>query len=86
MLDPRFLFSITPVETLRLLRRRTPLLRNGPSWTAFELLNSPKHARGIRFADLLLRQEAMVQTPSTRFLRLVDFGNHYPSRHLLDAL
>ena len=61
MADPRYLLSLTPVETWRLLRRRLPVLRNGPAWTAFELLASPKHARGIRFAELLLRQEAIVQ-------------------------
>ena len=61
MPDPHYLLSLTPLETWRLFRRRVPLLRNGPAWTAFELLASPKHARGIRFAELLLRQEAIVQ-------------------------
>jgi len=61
MPNPRYLLSLTPVETWRLLRRRLPLLRHGPAWTALELLASPKHARGIRFAELLLRQEAIVR-------------------------
>lgn len=37
------------------------MLRNGPAWTASELLSSGKHGRGIRFAELLLRQEAIVR-------------------------
>lgn len=49
------------METWRLLRRRLPLLRNGPAWTADELMSSSKHGRGIRFAELLLRQEAVVR-------------------------
>lgn len=56
-----YLLSLTPLETWRLLRRRLPMLRNGPAWTADELLSSGKHSRGIRFAELLLRQEAVVR-------------------------
>lgn len=56
-----YLLSLTPRETWRLLRHRLPGLRGGPSWTAAELLSSPKHGRGIRFAELLLRQEAILR-------------------------
>lgn len=56
-----YLASLTPLETWRLVRRRLPILRNGPAWTANELLLSSKHLRGIRFAELLLRQEAVVR-------------------------
>lgn len=56
-----YLLSLTPRETWRLVRRRLPLLRQGPAWTAPELLSSAKHGRGIRFAELLLRQEAIVR-------------------------
>ncbi|MBM3527022.1 MAG: hypothetical protein FJX62_02930 [Alphaproteobacteria bacterium] len=56
-----YLLTLTPLETWRLVRRRLPLLRNGPAWTADELLSSGKHGRGIRFAELLLRQEAVVR-------------------------
>ncbi len=56
-----YLLSLTPLETWRLLRRRLPVLRNGLAWTAGELLSSGKHSRGIRFAELLLRQEAVVR-------------------------
>lgn len=56
-----YLLSLTPVETWRLARRRLPVLRNGPAWTASELLSSAKHGRGISFAELLLRQEAVVR-------------------------
>lgn len=55
-----YLLTLTPRETWRLARRRLPILRNGPAWTAEELLSSAKHGRGIRFAELLLRQEAVV--------------------------
>ena len=57
-----YLLSLTPVETWRLVRRRLPGLRGGPAWTAAELLSSSKHKRGIRFAELLLRQEAVVRS------------------------
>ncbi len=56
-----YLLALTPVDTWRLVRRRLPLLRDGPAWTASELLSSAKHGRGIRFAELLLRQEAVVR-------------------------
>jgi hypothetical protein len=56
-----YLLTLTPLETIRLLRRRLPVLRGGPAWTARELLSSQKHSRGIRFAELLLRQEAVVR-------------------------
>ena len=60
-----YLLSLTPMEIGRLVRRRLPVTRSGPSWTAAELLSSSKHSRGIRFAELLLRQEAIIrrQTP-----------------------
>jgi hypothetical protein len=54
-----YLLSLTPRETWRILRNRLPGLRGGPAWTATELMSSPKHARGIRFAELLARQEAI---------------------------
>jgi len=56
-----YLLTLTPRETWRILRRRLPGLRSGPAWTADELLTSSKHSRGIRFAELLLRQQAVVQ-------------------------
>jgi hypothetical protein len=56
-----YLKSLTPLETWRLARHRLPGLRGGPAWTAEELLSSAKHSRGIRFAELLLRQEAVVR-------------------------
>ena len=56
-----YLASLTPLETWRLLRLRLPVLKRGPAWTADELLSSSKHSRGIRFAELLLRQEAVVR-------------------------
>jgi hypothetical protein len=56
-----YLLTLTPRETWRIARHRLPFFRGGPSWTAEELLSSPKHARGIRFAELLLRQEAIVR-------------------------
>ena len=56
-----YLMSLTPRETWRVVRHRLPGFRNGPSWTAAELLSSAKHSRGIRFAELLLRQEAVVR-------------------------
>jgi hypothetical protein len=56
-----YLLTLTPLETWHLARRRLPILRGGPAWTADELLSSAKHGRGIRFAELLLRQEAVVR-------------------------
>jgi hypothetical protein len=56
-----YLFNLTPFETWRLARHRLPGLRGGPAWTANELLSSAKFSRGIRFAELLLRQEAVVR-------------------------
>jgi hypothetical protein len=55
------LLSLTPLESWRIIRLRLPLLRGGPAWTPSELLSSPKHGRGIRFAELLLRQEALIR-------------------------
>ena len=57
----RQLADLTPRETWRLLRRRLPGLRNAPAWTAMDLLGSTKHRHGIRFAELLLRQEAILR-------------------------
>ena len=54
-----YLLSLTPRETWRLVRLRLPGLRGGPAWTATELMSSSKQARGIRFAELLARQEAI---------------------------
>ena len=56
-----YLLSLTPLETWRLARRRLPGLKRGPAWTPAELLSSAKHSRGIRFAELLLRQEAVAR-------------------------
>ncbi len=56
-----YLLSLTPLETWRLARRRLPGFKGGPAWTPSELLLSVKHGRGIRFAELLLRQEAVVR-------------------------
>lgn len=56
-----YLLSLTPLEVWRLLRRRLPILKSGPAWTPTEILSSAKHLRGIRFAELLLRQEAVVR-------------------------
>ena len=57
-----YLLSLTPRESWRILRHRLPGLRGGPSWQPHELIYSSKHGRGIRFAELLLRQEAVVAT------------------------
>lgn len=54
-----YLLSLTPRETWRIFRHRLPGLRGGPAWTANELMSSSKHTRGIRFAELLARQEAI---------------------------
>ncbi len=56
----RHLASLPPRETWRLVRRRLPVLRNAPPWTAADLLASVKHRQGVRFAELLLRQEAIL--------------------------
>jgi hypothetical protein len=56
-----YLLSLTPRESWRILRHRVPGLRGGPSWQPHELIYSPKHGRGIRFAELLLRQEAVIR-------------------------
>ena len=75
-----YLLTLTPYETWRILRHRVPGLKGGPSWTAAELLSSAKHGRGIRFAELLLRQEAVVrrhmQWPALDFSgkRVVEVG------------
>lgn len=57
----KYLLSLTPLDSWRLVRRRLPILRNGPAWTAAELMTSSKYGRGIRFAELLLRQESVVR-------------------------
>ena len=54
------MIDLTPRETWRLARGRLPLVPKGPSWTANDLLNSVKHRHGIRFAEFLLRQEAIL--------------------------
>lgn len=75
-----YLLSLTPLETWRLFRRRMPILRSGAAWTSQELLSSSKHGRGIRFAELLLRQEAVVRRhmpwPALEFegRRVVEIG------------
>ena len=56
-----YLLTLTPLETWRIARHRLPGFRGGPAWTPQELLSSAKHGRGIRFAELLLRQEAVVR-------------------------
>jgi hypothetical protein len=67
-----YLLSLTPLETWRIARHRLPGLKGGPAWTAEELLSSSKHGRGIRFAELLLRQEAVVR--QTRPWEPLDFS------------
>ncbi len=54
------MLDLTPRETWRLARGRLPLVPKGPGWTANDLLNSVKHRHGIRFAELLMRQEAIL--------------------------
>ena len=61
MLLLRHLLSLAPRETWRLVRRRLPVLRNGPAWSAMDLMSSPKYRNGLRFAELLLRQEEVVR-------------------------
>lgn len=56
-----YLLTLTPRETWRIMRLKLPVLKNGPAWTPEELLSSAKHSRGIRFAELLMRQEAVVR-------------------------
>ncbi len=56
----RHLMDLTPRETWRLARGRLPFVPKGPAWTAMDLLASVKHRHGIRFAELLLRQEAIL--------------------------
>lgn len=60
-----YLLELTPRETWRIVRHKLPVFRRGPSWTPAELMSSPKHSRGIRFAELLLRQEAVVRQHQT---------------------
>lgn len=57
----KYLLDLTPLETWRVVRRRLPFLGSATPWTAGELLSSTKHRRGIRFAELLMRQEAILQ-------------------------
>lgn len=54
-----YLMTLTPIETWRIARHKIPYFRGGPAWTPHELMSSSKHARGIRFSELLLRQEAI---------------------------
>lgn len=54
------LADLTPRETWRLARGRLPFASKGPAWSAMDLLNSAKHRHGIRFAEFLLRQEAIL--------------------------
>lgn len=54
------LADLSPRETWRLVKGRLPVLRNRAGWTAMDLLGSPKHRNGIRFAELLMRQEAIL--------------------------
>lgn len=56
-----YLASLTPLELWRIARHRLPGFRGGASWTPSELLSSAKHTRGIRFAELLLRQEVIAR-------------------------
>ena len=56
---PSYILGLTPMEAWRIARRTLPFTRNAPAWTVMELMTSPKHSRGIRFAELLLRQEAV---------------------------
>ena len=54
------LIDLTPRETWRLVRGRLPFVAEGQAWTAKDLLTSVKHRHGIRFAEFLLRQEAIL--------------------------
>lgn len=51
--------DLTPRETWRLARGRLPFISKGTRWSPRDLLNSVKHRHGIRFAEFLLRQEAI---------------------------
>ena len=55
----RFLADLTPRETCRIVRRK--YFSASKPWTENELLLSPKYSRGIRFAEFLLRQEAILK-------------------------
>lgn len=56
-----YLADLTPRETWRLAKGKLPFLPGHKGWTPDDLLNSAKHRHGIRFAELLLRQEAVAQ-------------------------
>lgn len=71
----RHMVDLTPRETWRLARGRLPLLRRQAGWTAMDLLASQKHRHGIRFAELLLRQEAIVRRHMP--WEALDFGGAY---------
>jgi hypothetical protein len=57
----RFLSHLTLPEIQRLVRRRLPVLKNGPSWTKRELGAFARQIPGIHFAELLSRQEAIIR-------------------------
>jgi len=56
----RFLSYLSLPEIQRIVRRRLPVLRNGPAWTTGELAAFARQIPGIHFAELLLRQEAIL--------------------------
>ena len=70
-----YLLTLTPRETWRIARHKLPILRSGASWTPGELMSSSKHTRGIRFAELLMRQEAVVTRCTT--WRTLDFADKH---------
>lgn len=53
------LADLTPRETWRLARSRAPDSFGGTAWKPMDLLGSAKHRHGIRFAEFMLRQEAI---------------------------
>jgi SAM-dependent methyltransferase len=61
MVQLRFLSHLTLPELQRIVRRRLPVLKDGPAWTVGELAAFARQIPGIRFAELLLRQEAIIR-------------------------
>lgn len=62
----KYLMGMSVYDLRRLARRKLPALRDGAAWTAAELMASAKYARGVRFAELLMRQEAILARERSR--------------------
>lgn len=62
----KYLSGMSLHDIRRLARRKLPGLPGGAPWTAQELMASAKYARGVRFAELLMRQEAILRRESGR--------------------